>query len=89
MQVVYKEKLDRSAEVQEIEMAPGAEVLYLADQHGDPTIWFLTVENPTTTVTRRFQYFGTGHADVPKGAKYVGTSFYSWLVLHLFELPEV
>jgi hypothetical protein len=86
MKVVYKEKLNRTAEPQDVVMASDAQVLHLADQHGDPTIWFLT-DPGAPMATRRFQYFGTGHTEVPDDAVYVGTSFYSWLVLHLFEIP--
>lgn len=68
-------------------MPKNAQLVHFALQGDDAYVWVL-VDIYWKDVQRAVQYFGTGH-DIPKGAKYVGTTFDGPFVWHLFDLGEV
>jgi hypothetical protein len=78
------------ADVLEILMPSGAEILDVQVQHGQPCLWAL-VHSERPTVRRRFRVFGTGHLiEGMYAAKYVGTFQIAGgaLVFHVFEPPS-
>lgn len=77
------------ADVQDIEVPAGAQLLTAREQHGKLCVWFKC--NPDRPmVKRRIAILGTGHAAPDDDARYVGTGFFSdgALVLHVFERIE-
>jgi hypothetical protein len=70
-----------------LNMPCGAQILHVAMQGHQPTLWAL-VDDKALTEERRFRFAGTGHPldDLRGGERYVGTILArSDLVFHLFE----
>ena len=88
MNVIWKTALS-AADVQEIDVPEGAELLTAREQHGLCCVWFsCDPDKPMTK--RRIAIVGTGYP-VPEGGIYIGTCFVMWgqLVFHIFETGEV
>lgn len=89
MKTVWKYSLPLQEANTDVYMPKGAEVLRLGTQVSGgiegPYLWVLV--NPEHLVEpRTFITVGTGHAEVPEKAHYVGTYQISWFVGHVFEL---
>lgn len=69
-----------------IELPEGAEILHVAEQHGDVCMWALV--NPENDhVVRKFEIYGTGHTiDEERQKSFIGTVFYKEFVFHIFEV---
>jgi hypothetical protein len=83
--VIWKQTLQTVGTVQQVAMPSGAEIIHVAAQHNEPTIWFTcVVTNPT--VMRKFVLVPTG-GSMPRDFQYVGTVLMDlgMLVLHLYE----
>lgn len=75
------------ADVVEIEMPQGAEILHVNEQHHCPTIWAL-VDPSQPMEKRQFRFAGTGHPIQEEHiGKFIGTFFQfdGSLVFHIFE----
>lgn len=70
----------------ELRMPLGAEVLYIAVQHGKPMLWFLCDPDARPT-TRRFRVAGTGHPIEKDVGVYIGSFQLAdgRLVFHVFD----
>lgn len=71
-------------DIARVEMPKGAQVVRLAVQENQSTLWAI-VDPEQPTETRDFKVFGTGH-DLPPACGYVGTYESGPFVWHLFEL---
>ena len=82
---VFKYELDPST--QKLELPVAAQVLTVQVQNGCPYIWALVDETLTTTETRYFPIYGTGHRMRSGPRTYVGTFQLESgaLVFHVFE----
>ena len=66
-----------------VRMPVGAEVVHVAEQGGQPTLWAI-VDSSQPMVRRLIHVVGTGDA-VPDGTAYVGTAHLGGYVLHVFD----
>lgn len=73
------------ADVQDIEVPEGAELLTAREQHEQLCVWFKCDPSKPPS-KRRLAICGTGHP-APEGARYVGTGLLDGgqLVFHVFE----
>lgn len=85
MKKIYKYPLALAdAEVVQLDIPQGGQILTMGVQQGIPTLWVL-VEVGRPEERRMFRTVGTGH-DVPGGVKFVGTWFDGPYVWHVFEV---
>ena len=78
------------ADISEIAMPAGAQILTVAAQHGNITLWAL-VDPLAPPESRIFRIAGTGHAiDAAECGHYLGTAILAdgALVFHVFEIKE-
>lgn len=77
-----------AADLQRIEMPAGAQILHVAEQHGELCMWAL-VDPDEPPVAHRFTVIGTGHIAPSRPAAYVGSALMlgGSLVWHVFEVP--
>jgi len=68
------------------EMPEDAEIVYVNEQNGFPTMWAL-VDDSAPTMERIFFICGTGDV-IRRDAKYVGSIRDGEYVRHVFEIPE-
>jgi len=74
-----------------IDLPIGAEVLHVAEQHGQIQMW-AKINTGNTAETRIFQVFGTGH-EIPNDGKeraFISTFFVKGglFVFHVFEVLQ-
>lgn len=87
MKKVFKYPLPAGTMTTKVRMPRGAELLHVAMQHGDVTVWAL-VDDDNSRVNRRITVIGTGW-DVEEGSgKFVGTAFDGAFVWHVFDGGE-
>lgn len=89
MKEIWKFKI-KLADVNEILMPQGAEILTIKTQHEQPCIWALVESNNSKREIRKFLTFGSGHPisiSNEENIKYIGTYFTASesLVWHVFE----
>jgi hypothetical protein len=82
---IWKYPLDLTA-LQTIEMQEGAEIIYVREQHGRPTLWAL-VDPYATQESRTFGILPTGASFDESEVRYLGTVFQheGALVWHVVE----
>lgn len=75
-------------DVQTVVMPHGAKVLTVQMQHEMPCLWAEVDPQIIAVETRTFGIIGTGCADIPANAQYIGTvqQFGGNLVWHVYEL---
>jgi hypothetical protein len=74
---------------QTVEMPMGTRILTVQMQYGQPCLWAEVNDRSNETELRHIGIVGTGHADVPTGAVYIGTVQDDSLVWHVYEARKV
>lgn len=71
-------------------MPKGAEIIHVAEQHGDVHLWAI-VDDAKTAEERKFFLIGTGHPLPDVKLSHLGTAlvYHGDLVLHVFEREEL
>jgi hypothetical protein len=87
MRTVWKQELKLTAERQDFTMRGFEKVVYVAEQRGVITLWFLADPESAYHDQRAFQIFGTGDTAVPDKAEHLGSVQMGWYVWHVFEVP--
>ncbi len=86
--IIYKYKLE-IADVQQILMPKGADILTIQVQNGTPCLWAMVDPDAAETEQRTFGMLATGHSTMPNGIEnvYLGTIQLHGgvLVYHCFE----
>lgn len=85
--VVYKYPVESGGEFGPVLMPVAAEILHADTIVGTVYVWALVDTDAPSTVVRHLGFFGTGHKEIPAGARHIGTCIdpaYD-LVWHVFE----
>ncbi len=70
------------------DMPHDAEILYIENQSGFPTIWYLFLDGGLDArESRQFQIFGTGQ-EIPLKDGYLGSCICDQFVWHVFEVRK-
>lgn len=88
MNVIHKISL--RADVNTCALPLGTEILHVAIQHGEPTMWYRRPVIPPTLENRNFLLVGTGY-EFPEGDyRFIGTmmSEDQDFVFHVFEIVD-
>ena len=89
MQTVYKYGPIQPNDYFELDLPEGAQILTVAEQHGEVYLWALVVTE-NAPETRRFRWAGTGHrlTEDESGLRFISTFQMSGgaLVFHVFEV---
>ena len=61
-------------------------VLTVHEQHGNPYVWYETLDKPVIPKMVAFKVVGTGQP-IPEHAIYCGTAFHGHSVWHVYQVP--
>ena len=84
---VFKYPLPLTALAHTIDMPVGADIVYVHEQHGTPTMWAEVPDgNSVASIPRIFRLVPTGErVKAEWGGVYVGTVRIDWTVWHIYE----
>ena len=88
MKVIYKYPVEITSNPIKIGLPIGSQVLTLQMQGDIPCIWISHTKpkHGQCQELHTYQWFGTGHEEIPDTAKYIGTIQIREYVFHLFRI---